>query len=277
MTYMKALFVLLLLASGSYSAIGQELIAYGNNPKAGQFFEVNGTRLYYEVYGEGPPLLMLHGGVYGYIDEFEPFLPVLSKQFQVICLATRGHGKSEIGHEPFTFEQRANDAYQLIRHLQLDSVRVIGFSDGAATALKLAALYPEPILKVVAMGIGDKPAGSRKDQFQYTAESLLAANRTYFESRLKLMPEPERWHECLQMLNHLYNEDFLSTETFSRIQCPVLLMNGDADDYYPVDALVKIFHNIAQAQLSIIPGCRHVIFYCKFPAVWEAMRGFLGE
>ncbi|MDW3192090.1 MAG: hypothetical protein R8G66_06990 [Cytophagales bacterium] len=95
-------------------------IPYGYNSKVGKYFDAgNNTQLYYETYGEGEPMLMLHGGVYGYIDEYSPFIPKLAEKYQVICLATRGHVKSDIGHEPFTYDQRASDAFKLIQHLTL--------------------------------------------------------------------------------------------------------------------------------------------------------------
>lgn len=255
----------------------QETIPYGNNPDAGHYFEVENTRLYYEIYGSGEPLLMLHGGVYGYIDEFTPLIPVLAKDFQVICLATRGHGKSEIGHAPFTYEQRAQDAFQLIRHLKLEKVRVVGFSDGGAAALTLAALHPEAIERVVAMGVGEIPKGSRQDEFSYSAESLMAGAKGLFESRLELMPEPDRWNECLQMLNGLYNNASMDKDILGKINCPVLLMNGDHDDYYKVEALVNAFRAVPKGSLSVIPGCGHVIFFCNLPAVLESMMPFLKQ
>ena len=72
-------------------------IPYGNNPAAGHYFNVGDVKIYYEIYGSGKPIVLLHGGVYGYIDEFTPFIQKLSEKYQVICIATRGHGKSEIG------------------------------------------------------------------------------------------------------------------------------------------------------------------------------------
>ena len=88
------------------SSTQSQAIPYGNNPQAGHYFNVGDAKLYYEVYGKGKPIVMLHGGVYGYISEFEPFINRLSESYQVICIATRGHGKSEIGKEPFTYKQR---------------------------------------------------------------------------------------------------------------------------------------------------------------------------
>ena len=72
------------------SSAQSQAIPYGNNPQAGHYFDVGDARLYYEVYGKGKPIVMLHGGVYGYISEFEPFINRLSESYQVICIATRG-------------------------------------------------------------------------------------------------------------------------------------------------------------------------------------------
>ncbi len=252
-----------------------EKIPYGNNPEAGDYFDSDGVKLYYEIYGSGDPILMLRGGVYGYIDEFEPFIPKLAEKHQVICLGTRGHGKSEIGHEPFTYEQRAKDAYRLLQHLNIDQALVIGFSDGGFSALKLAALYPEAVSRLIAMGVADLPKGGRSTTTNYTPESLMAESGAFFETRLKLTPEPDRWGESLQYLNHLYNEDYLSAETLEQIKCPVLLMNGEKDRYAGVDAFVQAYKYIPNAHLSIIPNCGHVIFYCNFGAVWESMAWFL--
>ena len=76
---------------------------YGTNDKAGHYLNVGDAKIYYEVYGEGIPVVLLHGGYHGYIDEFKKYIPVLSKQFKVIAIATRGYGKSEIGTKPFSY------------------------------------------------------------------------------------------------------------------------------------------------------------------------------
>lgn len=254
---------------------GQD-IPYGYNTEAGAYFDVgNNTKLYYEIYGKGEPLLMLHGGVYGYIDEFAPLIPKLAEKYQVICLATRGHVKSDIGHEPFTYEQRASDAFKVIKHLELRKVTVIGFSDGGYSALKLAALYPEVVTKMVVMGAGDR-AVKRKDPLHYSAEELMKSSGGYFKKRVSNMPEPNRWDESLKMLNDLYNNSIVSEETFKKIKCPVLIMSGDNDEYMSPESVLAAHSALADSRMSIIPECGHVIFYCNFPAVWESMKGFLG-
>jgi pimeloyl-ACP methyl ester carboxylesterase len=88
--------LILFLALSTQQLFGQA-VPYGYNDETGRYFDAgNETSLYYEVYGEGPPLLLLHGGVFGYIDEFEYLIPKLAERYQVVALATRGHVKSDV-------------------------------------------------------------------------------------------------------------------------------------------------------------------------------------
>ncbi len=265
------------MAPGFTGSIAQQKISYGNNPSTGKYYNVGDAKIYYEVYGQGKPLVLLHGGVYGYIDEFEYFIPKLAENFKVICIATRGHGKSEIGKEPFTYKQRADDAYKVIRSITQDSVIVLGFSDGGYSGLKLAALYPQLVKKLIAIGASDFPKNNTRQKFNYTSKELMKNDSAFFSGRIALMPEPQRWNEALSKLSKLYNEDYMSTETFSKIKCPVLVMSGDKDAYHSIEDVVKCAKAISNAQLSIIPGCHHVVFYCNFPAVWEAINPFLNK
>jgi pimeloyl-ACP methyl ester carboxylesterase len=91
------------------------------------------------------------------------------------------------------------------------------------------------------------------------------------------MPEPRRWKEILTKLSKMYNEDPTSTETFQKIKCPTLVIAGDTDDYLSPEAMVSCAKAIHNSQLSIIPGCSHVVFFCNFPAVREAIGPFLKE
>lgn len=248
---------------------------YGYNDAVGKYFEVaKDTRLYFEIYGEGEPILMLHGGVYGYIDEFEFFIDELSKNYRVVCLGTRGHVKSDIGHEPFTYDQRASDAKKLLEHLGIKKTRVIGFSDGGFSAYKLAANFPDLVEKMVVIGAGDKPEGSGVN-YAYSKEKLMKESGDYFKNRVAAMPEPDRWDESLKMLTKLYETEVVSKVTFERIKCPVLILAGDKDQYSHPGTLLTAHENIKESSLSIIPGCGHVVFYCNWDAVWAGVKPFL--
>jgi pimeloyl-ACP methyl ester carboxylesterase len=274
---MRILWLFTFLFAGAMLSNAQtnESIPYGNNPAAGKYVNVGDARLYYESYGSGDPFVLLHGGVYGYIDEFQPFIDELAKRYHVICIATRGHGKSEIGTAPYSWQQRAEDAFNVIRSITKDSVQLLGFSDGGYTAFKLSALHPEVVKRVIVIGAGDRPKDANREKAVYTPELLLGQAKEFFEDRLKIMPEPKRWGESLTRLNTLYNTDVISRETFEKIKCPVLVMGGDRDGYLDVSHFVAAQKAIAKSQLSIIPGCDHVVFFCNFPAVWQAIVPFL--
>ena len=254
---------------------GGAKINYGNNPAAGNYVDVGDAKLYYEVYGSGQPFVLLHGGVYGYIDEFEPFIKTLSDTYKVICVATRGHGKSEIGKKPFSWKQRAEDAYSVIKHITNEPVTVLGFSDGAYTGYTLAAAHPELVKKLIAIGAGERSKTIKTEKLNFTPEMLLRDARDFFEARLSLMPEPDRWGEVLNKLNDLYNKEYLSRETYARIECPTLIMGGDRDEYHLVQNLQSIQTMIPRSQLSIINGCGHAVFFCNWDSVWSTVNNFL--
>ena len=100
-------------------------IPYGNNPNAGHYVTAGDARIYYEVYGKGKPLVVLHGGGVGSTYEMFQFIDSLSKTYQVIAVSTRGHGKSEIGQLPLTYEQKADDVLAVINAVTKDSVLVM--------------------------------------------------------------------------------------------------------------------------------------------------------
>ena len=105
-------------------------IPYGANAEAGHYVKSNDAKIYYEVYGKGQPIVLMHGGLFGSTIEMAEFIDSLKKNFQVIAISLRGHGKSELGSEPLTLTQRANDAMAVINAVTKENVIVLGFSDG---------------------------------------------------------------------------------------------------------------------------------------------------
>ncbi|MEP0710479.1 MAG: alpha/beta hydrolase, partial [Algoriphagus sp.] len=114
-------------------------VPYGVNQTAGKFVDVGDAKLYYEIYGTGIPLVILHGGGVGSIYEMHQFIDSLSQNFQVIAISTRGHGKSGLGNGPTTVVQKANDILAVVNAEKLDKVIVLGFSDGAYSGFSFAS------------------------------------------------------------------------------------------------------------------------------------------
>ena len=137
--------MIILVAGISGMVYGQE-IKYGSN--SGKQLTIKDTKIYYEEYGSGLPLLLLHGG-FGSIHDFEQVIPGLANHFRVIAVDSPGHGRSEQA-DSLSFELMANYISEMIDKLQLDSVYVIGYSDGGITALLLASRQHTKVKRVIA-------------------------------------------------------------------------------------------------------------------------------
>ncbi|GAA4443423.1 alpha/beta hydrolase [Pontibacter saemangeumensis] len=250
-------------------------IPYGDNPKAGHYVKAGDTKIYYEVYGKGEPVVVLHGGIVGSTYEMHQFIDSLSKSHQVIAVSTRGHGKSEMGSQTPTYERKAEDVNAVISAVTKDSVTVLGFSDGAYTGYFLAASHPEKVKKLVAIGAGEWKQGFRT--FDNIRKSLFGMDSLYFKQQLALMPEPHRFDEWLVALSKYYSSVSIGKEPLSAIQCPVLVMAGELDQNAPLETVIAAYEMIPHAQLSIIPGAPHPVFLASFPALWASMTPFLKQ
>ncbi|MDB5263793.1 MAG: alpha/beta hydrolase [Adhaeribacter sp.] len=248
-------------------------IPYGNNPKAGHYLSTGDAKIYYEVYGKGKPLVILHGGIVGSTYEMAPFIDSLAKRYQVIAVSTRGHGKSEMGSETPSYQRKAQDVYAIIKAVTNDSVTVLGFSDGAYTGYFLAQKYPEKVKKLIAIGAGEWKQGFRK--FEFSRNMLFKLDSLYFKQQLALMPDPERFDKWILTVNKYYNALNIGREILSKIKCPVLVMAGEKDQNAPLKTVIAAYEMIPKAQLSIIPNTPHPVFLTNFPTVWMSMLPFL--
>ncbi len=248
-------------------------IPYGNNPEAGHYVQTKDAKIYYEVYGKGQPIVLLHGGLFGSTVEFADFIDQLKQNFQVIAISTRGHGKSELGTEPLTLEQRATDAMTVINAVTKDSVIVLGFSDGGYSAYKLGAMYPERVKKMIVIGAGEVRPGLR--EFKFTAKMAMEMDKPFWEQQLKLMPEPNRVEDLFTQVANCYNNVTVSKELLSTIKCPVLVMAGDKDGGNPVERVVSAARFIPNHQICIIPNTGHGCHNDNFAASWASIVPFL--
>jgi pimeloyl-ACP methyl ester carboxylesterase len=247
-------------------------IQYGNNPGAGHYVNAGDARMYYEVYGKGQPILVMHGGLFGSAIEMAGFIDNLKETNQVISMSLRGHGKSEIGSKPLTLEQRVNDALAVINAVTKDSVMVLGFSDGGYTAYALAAMYPAKVKKMIVIGAGELYPGLREFPDMKKNRDL---DKAYWEQQLKLMPEPGRLDEVFDQVVNCYSRLTVGKDLLGAIKCPVLVMAGDRDQGNTVEHVVAAARMIQRHEISIIPNATHTVFLENFPAVWAAMLPFL--
>ncbi len=248
---------------------------YGNNHKAGYYANAGDAKIYYELYGKGKPIVILHGGIFGSTYEMHQFIDSLKKKFQVIAVSTRGHGKSELGTQHITYEQKANDIMSVINAVTKDSVIILGFSDGGYTGYKLASMYPGKVKKLIAIGATELSPGVRN--FGFDAKQGISLDSVYWKQQFKLMPEPQRLNEMFTLLGAMYNQLTLDKDFFQTIQCPVLVMAGDKDQSNPPQRVVSTAQMIPHSQVGIIPNTTHTVFLENFSAVWACIVPFLKQ
>ena len=247
---------------------------YGENFKIGKYAQTADAKIYYEVYGKGEPILILHGGGVGTPYEMGKIIDDLKKNYQVIVMSTRGHGRSEIGHTPLTYEQKADDALAVIKAVTNKPVKIIGFSDGAYTAYKIAAMYPAQVERIVAIGAGTLKAG------YFSAESLKVEDLEKIDSKFvdeqkKIRPEPERWQEFCNDYMKFWSKMSVGEEIFNAIKCPVLLIVGDEDDHAPVITVLEAHQMINNSRLCVVPKAWHTAFLDDYEITKSAIMPFI--
>lgn len=249
---------------------------YGNNSEAGRFVKSDDALIYYETYGSGEPVVVLHGGGVGCVYEMGRFIDELRKEYLVIAPSTRGQGKSEIGVRPITYEQKANDITAAINATTDKPVTILGFSDGAYTAYKIASMYPDRVKKVIAIGAGENIPSLRKIPLS-SLEQLAKIDSRFIKEKIALCPEPEKLQDFLDRYYTFFNQELISKELFGSIQCPVLVLAGELDRNAPLDTVINAYKMIPRAQLAIIANGEHPVFIKNFDAVWISVKQFLDE
>lgn len=223
-------------------------IAYGNNPKAGKYFETDGIKLYYETYGKGKPLLLIHGNG-GSIKDWRYQIPYFSKNYKVIAVDSRAQGKSLDTSNLLNYEMMADDFDALLTHLKIDSAYVIGWSDGGINGLLLAIRHPEKVKKLAITGANLVPDASAisEDGAKAIAGDLV---------KLRAANQDDATKNTIKLLHMMELEPNIPLTDLHKIKCPVLVIGGDFDVIKPAHTL-QIFENIPQAYLWILPESGH--------------------
>lgn len=225
-------------------------IPFGNNPKAGHYGNVNGIKMYYEIYGKGQPLLLIHGNG-GSIQSSSSQIPFFSKQYSVIVVDSRGQGKTDDNSDSLTYSLMTEDFNALLNYLKLDSVLVFGQSDGAIIGLLLAARHPEKVKRLVAMSPNIRP-----DDSVFYAEAA-ALNHKFFDNLQKKSiagePGAEREFKLQRLMAY---HPHISASELENIKSPVLVMTGDRD-LIRLSHIIEIFGAIPRSNLCVLPGSTH--------------------
>jgi pimeloyl-ACP methyl ester carboxylesterase len=218
---------------------------------------VNGLDIYYEIHGEGEPLVLLHGGLTTIDISFGALIPLLSQTRQVIAIEQQGHGHTADRDAPLTIEQMADDTAAVLEHLGIAQADFFGYSEGGYVAMNVAVRYPELVRKLALIGAAANPDG----EYQWVHEYLQVAKVEDFEGlrepHASVAPDPDHWEEFVtKWITLQQNNEGLPTEALQSISAPALVIIGDADSVTPEHA-VEMVRTFPHANLAILPATDH--------------------
>ncbi len=216
---------------------------------------VNGIQMYYEIHGDGAPLILLHGGM-GNAGYWENQIPALSRQYKVIALDSRGHGRSTFSEQQIGYSLMASDVVALMDYLDIKKAHILGWSDGGIIGLDLAINHPERLNKVIAYGANYNTSGLRAD---------IGENKKfkdYIEKAAKdyqaLSPDPTRWEAFEKNIGQMWaSEPNFTVEQLRSITIPTLILDGDKDEAISTEHTKEMAGMIPRAELKLIPGTGH--------------------
>lgn len=239
------------MLSAAPSALSQETAQ-------GRTVSVNDIQMYYEVYGDGPPLVLLHGFT-GSSQGWTPYVEGLGKEFQLIVPDLRGHGRSTNPSNEFTHRQAALDVFALLDQLQIDRFSAIGGSTGGMTLLHMATQQPERVEALVLIGATSYfPEQARAIMRRASADSLTPEQWERYRQRHHHGDEQIRG--LLTQFNAFkdnYDDMNFTPPYLATIRARTLIVHGDRDRFFPVSIPVEMYGSIPNAYLWIVPNGGH--------------------
>lgn len=285
----KSFFVLVFCCFISLHVFSQSVQNSIKSKESG-YAAVNGIKLYYEVYGEGDPIVLLHGSFMTINMNWGQLIPELAKTRKVIALEMQGHGHTAHSERQITYSTLATDVAGVMKHLKIDNADILGYSFGGAIAYQLAIQNPELVKKLIIISATYKSEGWQPEvrNVLQTMQPEFLDNTPLKTEYISVAPDTSNWHKftgnMIKFNNTSYN---LGEENIKSIKAPVLLIMGDNDG---IDKTILVntyqllggcvFGDMAglpQSQLAIIPGKTHVSLMMDTEIILSTINSFLKE
>lgn len=208
--------------------------AAATKPTKSGHVAVNGVNYYYQIYGKGEPLLLLHGGL-GQIEMFGPNLTKLAQSRQVIGVDMHGHGRTALGDREINLVDMGDDMAGVLKKLGYDKVDVLGYSMGGGVAFQLAARHPEMVRRLALVSAGYSQDGFYPEmlpqQASVGAAMLERMKETpMYKSYVAIAPHPEEFPKLLDQMGAYMRKPYDWSADVKKLTMPVILIFGDSDN-----------------------------------------------
>ncbi|WEX75862.1 alpha/beta hydrolase [Sinorhizobium numidicum] len=260
-------------------------------PKKSGHLAVNGINYYYQIHGEGEPLLLLHGGL-GIIEMFGPNLTKLAESRQVIGVDLQGHGRTPLGDRPIDLAAMGADMAVLVRELGYSQVDVLGCSMGGGVASQMAAQAPEIVRRLALVSTPFAKDGFYPEILQAQAQvgsgmAEMMKETPMYKSYAAVAPDVSEFPKLLDAMGELMRRDFDASAAVAKLTMPVMLVYGD-NDMFRLEHIVDFYHklggglrdagwmreNMSKNRLAILPDLTHYDIFVS-PRLVETVLPFL--
>ena len=261
-------------------------------PASSGYADVNGINLYHEIYGEGEPLVLIHGGLTT-ISEMQGWVQPLAQTRQVIAVEMQGHGRTADTDRPMAFATMANDIAALLDYLKVQKADLVGHSFGAACAIRVAIQHPGHVRRLVVIS----SPHARTAWYPETQEGMSQVDASLAEQMMqtptgqfsKHWPEPQRFPRFLDKLGKLMSGDYDWSADVAKLPMPVLLVFAD-NDSVAQKRIAEFFAllgggvkepgwlntQLSKSRLAVVPGYSHYNFLTS-PEVPQIIGKFLAD
>ena len=275
--------ILIAIMFAAFRSNGQQI-----KPSKSGYAPVNGIRVYYEVYGEGRPLVLLHGAFYTIDMNWGQLIPELSKTRKVIAIEMQGHGHTPFSDRELSITTLASDVEGVMDYLKLDSADVAGFSMGGSVAYQFAVQSPKRLRKLVIISSTYKTSG----WLPIVNSGLKNFKPEFFDNTpIKtaydaVAPDKTKWRKFLEQMFAFAKVPFnVGDSNIAKINAPVLIISGDNDGTDKIE-LIKTYQLLGGAvsadlqpmpksQLAIVPSQGHVSLMMQTTTILTYLNNFL--
>ena len=251
-----------------------------------KFVHINGMNIYYEEYGSGEPLILLHGATGTGALQWKTHIPILSPHFRLIVPDARGHGKTDNPGGEISLPILTDDVAAFISALNLEKPLLCGWSTGGDTAIDIGIRYPNLAKALVVGGVIHRKSETYLESLE--ARGIEGPGKVNAEKTKKNMPQlvellraahpkgPDYWITLLEQLSREFIEPTLpSIDNLRKIAAPSLIIWGDRDQFLPVELAVELYHLIPNAELAVVPNADHSVCRVKAELFANLAKEFL--